>query len=373
MKKIIKSITVITGIFMLVSCGEKPVSEQITSLKAQRDEINQKIETLEASLKGDSSLNEDKSAKSIAVQEIKTNTFKHYIEVQGKLDGDENLAVFTKIPGTVEKIYVSSGQQVSTGQILAKLDDAILQKGLQELETSYQFINELFEKQKKLWEQKIGSEVQFLSAKNNKEAMEGRIKSLKEQIEMSLVKSPINGSIEELNLKVGQPTNPMLPAFRIISFNKLKVSAEVAEGYSSKVKAGDDVRVYFPDIDKEADARISFSSRYINAINRTFVVEVSLTQSMPQLKANMVCMLRINDYTKENGISIPMSYILKDPSGYYVFTAKASGESFVASKTPVQLGINFNGVTEIKSGLQAGDKLVTVGHLDLENGQKIKF
>ncbi|MCK9618124.1 MAG: efflux RND transporter periplasmic adaptor subunit [Lentimicrobiaceae bacterium] len=361
-------------IFLAFSCSQpSDKSAELAKLKKEHDKIAEKIKTLEAEIsssKGNVAIGE---IKSVAVADIKKITFNHYIEVQGKIDGEDNVAVTPQTAGVVTIIHVKEGQSVKKGQLLAELDNKALLQSLKATKAQYNLINDLFIKQKNLWEKKIGSEVQYLTAKTNKESMEENIKTIEEQIEMTRVKSPINGTIEEIPIKIGQLASPGYPAFRVVNFSRVKVVAEIAEAYAPKVKSGDNVMVYFPDFNKEIPAKINFASRYINPINRTFTVEVRLNGSAIDFKANMITVLKINDYTSKNAIVIPMNLVQKSFDKQFVFMAKEENGKKIAYKQTITPGVNYNGQTEIIGGLTEGTKLITMGYQDLNEGQLVKY
>jgi len=239
------------------------------------------------------------------------------------------------------------------------------------METNLEFLTDVYNKQKRLWDQNIGSQVQYLSAKNNKESMEAQIAAMKKQIANMHITSPINGAIEDISVKEGQFVSPGLPVIRVVNFNRLKVVADLSEAYSDKINVGDAVRIYFPDLDQEVEAKVSFSSRYINPVNRSFTVEAHLTKPIPGLKVNMVAVLRINDYTATDAIAIPVNLIQSDRDQNVVYIAE-NNPGNKAQRVVVEQGASYNGMVEIKSGLKPGDKLITVGYQGLEDGQPIR-
>ncbi len=347
---------------------------QLDKLKKEQKAISDQISTIEKKLmaSGDSS-NRDMNATLVAVAPLQSSTFNHYIEVFGKLDGDQNIGVGAKMAGTVEEILVKVGDKVSKDQVLVKLENQVLRKSLMEMESSLKLVTDLYNKQKALWEQKVGSEVQYIQAKSNKEGMEARYASMKEQLDMSLIKSPITGSLEEMNVKIGQTLMPGAAVIRVVNFTSVKVVADLAESYATHVNVGDKVLIYFPDLKVEAPASINFSSRYINPVNRTFSVEAHLMKELPHLKANMVVVLKINDYRAEHSVAIPVDLIQTDQSGSFVFLAQKNSPKSVARKTNIKTGQSYAGVTEIVSGLKPGDSLITIGYQDLQDGEAIRF
>jgi len=362
---------VIAVLALLVSCKGGDKQAELIQLKKDRDKLNEQIAVLEKEVSAN-----DTTPKGtlVAVEELKTESFSHFIEIQGKLDGDQNVAVYPETQGTVTEVLVKAGQKVTKGQLLARVDDAVLRQSVHEVQTSLDLMKKLYDKQKTLWDQKIGSEVQYLQAKNNKESLESKLAQLQRQLEMSQVKAPIAGSVEDAPLRTGQMASPAVPAFRIVNFGSIKIVADVAESYNSRIKIGDAVKVFFPDINKEITAKIDYASNYINPVNRTFQIEIRLAGSGSELlKANMVAYVRINDYKNEKALSIPVNFVQNDQNGSYVYVADVANNQKIARKTVVKLGKIYNGLAEVTSGLKFGDKLITTGYLDLENGDPIQF
>jgi RND family efflux transporter MFP subunit len=375
MKTIKLSITGIVVLFILFSCSNNKQA-QLSKLKQQQTAINDKIRSLEGEIstgKKDS-LNPGKF-KFVGLKDVNSNTFDHYIRVQGKVDGDQNAAVFADAPGTVTSKFADVGQKVVKGQVLAQIDDQMYRSQMQGLETQYKFASDMFDKQKRLWDQKIGSEVQYLQSKTTKESLEKQISSLKQQIDKFKIKSPIDGTIEECNIKVGGVVSPdpRLAAYRVVAFKNLKVSAEVSEAYSAKVKVGDKLIVLFPDINKQFETKVDFVSKYINPVNRTFIMETKLLDDFKDLKANMIAIIQINDYHTDNAIQVPMNVIQTDLNGSYVYVVRSKDKYNAAFKQPVTLGISYNGVAEILKGLAIGDKVISVGYQELVDGEYIRF
>jgi membrane fusion protein, multidrug efflux system len=360
-------------LLIIASCADNKQAS-LDKLKKQQQTISEKIKKLEKTMdaKGDSAAI-DLNSTLVAVSAVQPTTFSHYIEVFGKLDGDQNIGVGAKMSGTVDGVFVKVGDKVTKDQVLVRMENQVLRKSLLEMESSLKLVTDLYNKQKALWEQKVGSEVQYIQAKSNKEGMEARYASMKEQLDMSLIKSPINGSIEELNVKIGQTLMPGASVIRVVNFTSVKVVADLAESYATHVNVGDHVLVYFPDLKVEAPASINFSSRYINPVNRTFSVEAHLTKEIPYLKANMVVVLKINDYKVEKALAIPVDFIQTDQKGSYVFLAQKNSPTTVARKVSIKTGQSYAGITEVLNGLKPGDSLITIGYQDLQDGEAIRF
>jgi len=233
----------------------------------------------------------------------------------------------------------------------------------------------MFDKQQRLWDQKIGSEVQYLQAKTTKESLDRQISSLRQQVDKFRIKSPIDGTIEECNIKVGVVVSPdpRAVAYRVVAFKNLKVSAEVSEAYSSKVQVGDKLNLLFPDIKKQLETNVDFVSKYINPVNRTFIIETRIPNGLEDMKANMMAIIQINDYHADKAILAPMNVIQTDQTGSYVYVVRPKDNYSAAFKQPVVIGNSYNGVAEIIKGLTVGDRVITAGYQELIDGEYIRF
>jgi membrane fusion protein, multidrug efflux system len=376
MKTIKLSIASTVVFFLLFSCSGGNKEAQLSKLKDQHNALAQKIKVLEAELQSgkSDSLNPEKF-KFVGLNNVSSSVFDHYVRVQGKLDGDQNAAVFAEAPGTVSAKFADVGQKVVKGQVLAQIDDQQYRSQMQGLESQYKFASDLFDKQKRLWDQKIGSEVQYLQAKTNKESLEKQISSLNQQVDKFKIKSPIDGTIEECNIKVGGVVSPdpRLAAYRVVAFKNLRVNAEVSEAYSARVKVGDKVNVLFPDINKQIVAKVDFVSKYINPVNRTFIIETKLLDGIENLKANMIAIIQINDYHSENAVQVPMNVVQTDNAGSYVYVVRSKDKYNAAFKQQVVLGNSYNGVAEVIKGLAVGDKVISIGYQELVEGEYVRY
>jgi membrane fusion protein, multidrug efflux system len=374
MKTINLSIAGIAVLSLMFSCSsDKQV--QLSKLKQQQTELGEKIRNLETELKASQKGVNPEDFKFVGISEVSAGIFDHFIRVQGKLDGDLNAGVFAEAPGTISKKFADVGQTVVKGQVLAQIDDEQYRSQLNGLETQYKFATDMYDKQKNLWDQKIGSEVQYLQSKTTKESLELQIASLKQQIDHFKIKSPIDGTIEECNIKVGGVVSPdpRLAAYRVVAFKNLKISAEVSEAYSSRVQAGDKLVVSFPDIKKQIETKVDFVSKYINPTNRTFIIETKILDGIKELKANMIAIIQINDYHAEKALQVPMNVIQTDATGSYVYVVNAKDKYSAAVKQPVVMGNSYNGVAEILQGLAVGDKVISVGYQELVDGEYVRF
>jgi membrane fusion protein, multidrug efflux system len=362
-----KRILSIASIVFLASCAGKSTDKksQLETLKKERTEINSRIAKLEAEIGTGGA---PSAAKEVAVFEVSENPFKNFVEIQGKVDAEENVQVTPEAAGVVTSVYANIGQKVSRGQVLAQIDDNVLDQNMAELQTQLQLANTLFQRQKNLWDQKIGTEVQYLNAKTQKEGVERRIATLRSQASMYKIKAPISGTIDEMDLKVGQAVTPGVSGIRIINASNLKVKAQVAESYAARVNQGDEVSIIFPDVPDTLQTKLFFASKTIDPISRSFNVEVKLP-SKRTFRPNMLAVLKIVDYKNDKALTIPVNSIQNAESGDYVFVV----ENGKAKRVNIQTGKVSEGKAEILSGLKSGDKVITAGIQDLNEGDIVKF
>ncbi len=372
MKTTSKSILILAIVLIAVACGNKTDKKsELAKLKKQQDELALKIKTLETELSVNDTTSKSKMT-SVAITLAQPAVFNHFLEVQGKVDGEDNIAVSAQMPGAITAVYVKEGDNVRAGQVLAQIDNSVLQQQIASTKQQLDFTTSLYNKQKALWDQQIGSEVQYLTAKNNKENLEKALATMNDQLDMTRIKSPINGSVEEVNLKVGQMASPGLAAVRVVNFTNAKIVAEIAEAYAPKVKPGDKVIVFFPDFNIEIASQIRFTSKYINPINRTFISEVHLGPSKVQYRANMMAVVKINDYRNPSAFTIPITLVRESQAGKYIYVAKEEKGNLVARRLPVTVGSTYNGLAEITSGIIAGEKIITTGFNSLIDGELIQ-
>ena len=365
-------------IVALAACGGGGSVEnkkaELEKLKNQQTEIAAKIATLQDEIvaAGDSLTKEEDRSKVVALTPVTKQNFIHAIDVQGRVDGDENITYNAKVPSVVTKINVKAGQRVSKGFILAELDTKVTKAQLETTKKQYELAKTVFEKRKDLWDQKVGSELEFLQAKNAKESLEKTIDALKEGLEMYYIKADFNGTVDKVSIKVGQNVAPGVPCITVVNPDALKVKADLSEAYSSSAKSGDAVRINFPDIQKVVSAKVTYSSRTIDPMTRTFNLEIDLPNDN-DLHPNMVAEVKIIDYTKPNAIVVPINAIQQIDGKEIVFIAVKRGDKLIAKKTTVAVGKQYNGISEILSGLKEGDNVISTGFQDLTDGQSVKL
>ncbi len=357
---------------LITACNNDPLTtkrKELESLKASAKTISEKITKLEAEIaKLDTTHKKEKSMEVKAVA-LSSQIFKTYIDVQGRVDADENVALSAQMPGLVTRINVKVGDEVSKGQVLAETDASAINQQISDLQTNIDLARQVFQKQQNLWNQKVGTEMQYLQAKTNKESLEKKLSLLHEQLRMSKIISPINGTVDGVNIKIAQQIAPGMNAINVVNFSNLKVKADVAETYSSRIKTGDNVIIYFPDIKDSLVSKVNYASRAINVLSRTFGVEVLLNNNR-NYHPNMVAKLKINDYQSAKPvIFIPIKFIQKENGDNFVLVE----EKGVAVKKIVTISREYSGYAEIASGLADGDMLITEGYDLINEGDKINL
>jgi membrane fusion protein (multidrug efflux system) len=344
------------------------LKSKIDTLQSKLDVVKDSIAVLEAELgnRKDTVLKKT----TVSVIALKPEIFKNYIDIQGRVDAEENVGVSTEMPGTITKINVKVGDEVSKGEVLAETDARGINQSIADLQVNTDLANQLYEKQKNLWDQKIGTEIQFLQAKTNKESMQKKMEQLQQQLIMSKIISPINGTIDAVDARIGQLAAPGMASIRVINFSNLKVKADVAESYASKIKKGSEVIVRFPDTGDSIISKVSFVSRAISSNTRSFGVEVLLDGSK-EFHPNMVAKLNINDYQSEKPvIVISVKSIQKDENNAsFVYVVEAGK----AKKQIIMLGKEYSGRAEVLSGLKESDMLITSGYDVIAEGDAVEY
>jgi RND family efflux transporter MFP subunit len=307
--------------------------------------------------------------------DVVTAPFKHCVEIQGTVDAENNVVVAPQIPGLVTKIYVQEGDAVQVGQLLAETDNSAYAAQIAAIQPQLELAKDVFQRQQRLWDQKIGSEVQYLQAKTQVDALNKQISAVQAQIELTKVKSPISGIVDHIGARLGQfatAQNPD-PCFRIVNLSSLKVKAEVAETYANKVKKGNKVMLYFPDISTEIEGSISFTARFISPMSRTFTAEAILGGSHELLRPNMVSVMKIVDYENAAAILAPLNLIQNENNLQFVYVAVNENGVLTARRRAVTVGQVYAGNAELTSGLSVGDKLITTGYSELTEGMAIEL
>jgi membrane fusion protein (multidrug efflux system) len=361
-----KKILYFTTILFLAACSNnkpKDKAAELADLQKQQAAINAKVSKLQAEIgKKDSVKSTD-----VSVYTVQPGNFTNYIQIQGKIDAQENVMAYPQSPGVITAIYVKAGQHVGKGQVMVQLDNSVLNQNIAQAETQVSLNRTLFQRQKNLWDQKIGTEVQFLQAQTALQSSLKQIDVLRQQANMYRITSPINGTVDQMDLKLGQVAQPGTSGIRVVNADLLKIKADVPESDASKVNQGDNVLVVVPDANDSVTTKITFAAKVIDAASRSFGIEIKLPKRNT-LRPNMTAVLKIADYSKANALIIPVNAIQRSEAGDYVFINRNG----IAKRQNVKVGATYGGKSEILTGLSAGDQLVTQGAADIEDGDKIR-
>jgi RND family efflux transporter MFP subunit len=370
-----KSLVIVVSGLLVAACSGKQEnkSSQLEGLKKEQVELAKKIDALEKEIAKENPDAAPKvKMKEVSVVELTPRPFDHYVQTQGSIVSIDNIQMSAKSPGIVTYVYSREGEAVSQGQIMAQIDNTLIVRGIEEVKANLDLANTVYERQKNLWDKKIGTEVQYLQAKTNKESLERRLATLNEQNEMTKIKAPISGTVDEVRIKVGENVAPGVPVFRVVNTNDLKAAAKISEAYITTIQKGNKANVSFPDLDKNINANVSFVGRNIDALTRSFPLEVKLP-SAAYLRPNMTAVVKIIFHTEPNALTVPVNVVQEINGQKIVYIAEGDGKNLVARKKIVEVDGVFGALAQIKSGLKAGDKVITVGYQGLSDGQLIKL
>lgn len=389
------NIILLAATIILASCGAttkdsdevKEKKAKLETLKKEQEATTKAIANLEKELaKIDTSFGKEEKAKLVVLTTVAPEKFAHFIDLQGKIES-ENISIITPRggPGQVKAVYVKRGDAVRKGQLLLKLDDAVARQqvasatqGVNTAKTQVEFLKNIYQKQKNLWDQNIGTEVQLISAKNNVENAENQLKSAqeglnlaKEQLSFSSVTSDVDGVADDVNVRVGETFMGMIgatPQIRIVNTANLKASAQIPENYLGKVGVGTPVKITLPDLNRDIDAKVTASGKLIDPINRSFFIEAKIPTDK-SFRPNQIALVRIQDYTAQDAITIPVNTLQTDDKGRFVMVAVKENGKQIARKKQVTIGELYGNKLEVKSGLQAGDVIISDGFQNLYDGQ----
>lgn len=386
-------LTILTAATLISSCGSKnenPLAEKkalLEKLTNEHNAIADKMAKLQLEIASlDSSGTDLSNAKLVGITPVSVQSFAHYIDLQGSVTSDNVSYVSPRLgPGQVVAIYVKKGDVVNKGQALLKLDDAIVkqsytvaQKNIETLKSQLNFAKDLYQRQGNLWKEGIGTEVQYISAKNNVQSLEKQlaaseeqVKVVQEQLKATTIVADVNGVVDDLNVRVGEifaGLAGVTPQIKLVSSSALKVITQVPEAYSGKIKPGSKVLINLPDINKNISGTVATTSRTINPNNRSFDAEVRIAFDAA-IRPNQLAQLKFQDYEALNAVVISVNTIQSDEKGKYVFVAVQEGNKMIARKKTITVGELYGQLIEIKSGLQKDEQLITEGYQNIYDGQ----
>ncbi|MEA3445914.1 MAG: efflux RND transporter periplasmic adaptor subunit [Bacteroidota bacterium] len=371
-----KNIVYFLLLTFLFSCGASSsnvdIKNRIIELKDQVAKTNMQIRELEKQLAADSSYHNIDYSVPVAIKKIDTEQFMHFFECNGSVEAVNAAFVSPEINGQVKTVYVKEGERVKKGQLLIKLNTSVLESGIEELKLGLELAHKIYNKQKTLYDQQIGSEIQYLEAKNNKESLEKKIATLEAQLDMSIIRAPFAGIVDNIFVKKGEIAAPGMQVLQLVNLSEIYINADVSENYLSKINKSDKVLLSFPaypEIKMEVD--IWQIANVINKQNRTFRLRLKIDNKDEKFKPNMLSVLKINDFKSDSAIVVPSIIIKQDINGYFLFVTKQDGEKLLAKKVYVKPGISAKDFSIIENGLEVGDHVLTKGYNMVTNGSEI--
>lgn len=377
-----KILPLVIAATLIVSCGEKNNNQTVDQLIAAKN--NKELQARKAVIQADlakidaalTTLNVKKEEALVSVMTLKDTLFNHYLDIQGSVNTKENILIQPEMPGTLVVLNAKAGQHVSKGQLLARVDDGGSSQQVASLETQYQLAKTTFERQKNLWNQKIGSEIQYLQAQTQMLSLQRSVAQAKAMLAKTEIRAPFSGTIDEVFVERGQVVSAGAQGLmRIVNLNNMYVSTSVPESYIGKLKVGTQVDVFLTSLNKNYKGKVRQVGNFINPNNRSFGIEVSIPNPENLLRPNQVAKLKVIDYTAKNAIVVPTNVIQEDGEGNkFVFVAiNSNGKTATAKKVLVSLGKSSDNVTEIVTGLSANDIIVTEGVNTISEGMKLNF
>lgn len=374
MKKIILSALIF--VVLLSGCSSTPKSDEdiknkIMTYRQQIANLNSKIAELESQLGVDSS---SIGGLLVDTMMVSSKHYEHYITVTANVDAENNALISPQMNGQVIAVYVQEGQTVSRGQLLAKINDDVLQSNLAQLETSLFLADTMYQKQKTLFDQNVISEVQYLQAKNQKETLEKNINVIKTQIAQTRITAPFSGIIDKVDIKVGELATPGRPVFQLVNLSSMIVMADASEKYLPYLNINDDVKITFPTYpDIKIDTKIYQKGNVIDPANRTFWLKIKFPNVDNKIKPNMLSTLTMKDYEADDVLVVPTNVLNKDINGWFIFIAKKENNEYVARKKYIEIGVSDNDNTIVENGLNQGDIVITKGFNQVSDGMKVSI
>jgi RND family efflux transporter MFP subunit len=374
-----KIITLFLVLWVVQACqSTSELDKKRAELKKKKSELND-IRSEIASLESEISDMDPEFARTnrkstlVSVIPVERNDFKSYVEISGSVESRKNVDITAETVGTIEEIHVDEGQYVKRGQLLVLLENEILRTNLAELKTSYELANTMYERQSNLWEKKIGTEVQYLEAKNRKESLENQMKTLQAQIDKTYIRAPFSGTVDALDAKIGMLAQPGVPLIRLVSMENMYITADISETYIGSFNRGNRALVSIPSLDLEFESEISSVGQVINPDNRTFSIEVKVPSLNKRLKTNLIAVIKIKDYEIEDAPVIPTNLIQKDGEGDFVYIVSNEGDTQTAKKVTIERGKTYQNRTVVLGGLNGGESLVDEGFRDVSDGVNVKI
>lgn len=376
-------------ILILASCGnvsdtsvEAVIAEgNLEKVKSKKEELTEKHRELTKEIRSlDSVLragNKDSKLALVTTLKVETQPFNHFLELQGNVMTKQNVLIYPEMNGTLQKVYVKEGQSVKKGQLLATIDDGGMSSQLTQLKTQEALAKTTFERQKRLWDQKIGSEIQFLQAQTNYEAIRSSVAQAESQLAKSNIRAPFSGIIDDVIQDQGTVVSPAngMAVFRIINLSNMYIAVDVPENYINGVTVGKDVKVYFPVLRDTINSKVRQTGNFINPTNRSFQVEVAVPNEKRNIKPNLTARVQINDYSNNQAILIPQSVISENANGqqYVYIINKEDPNTTTVKKQTILTGQTQGDLVEVIDGITLGDEVIKEGARNVKENQEVKI
>ncbi|MEM6376752.1 MAG: efflux RND transporter periplasmic adaptor subunit [Bacteroidota bacterium] len=379
-----KSINIFLVLALILSACQAPAPEEgnldlegkralLKEKRAALQSLTSEVETLEAEI-AELDPTVASNRKLVVTQMVEKATFERFAEIQGNVQSSETAAATAEVAGRIMKITVKEGDRVRSGQLIATLDLEQVNKQIAEVDKSLELAEDVFARQERLWKQNIGSELQYLEAKNSVERLRKSKETLAFQLTKANVTAPITGVVDMVNLEAGELAMPGSPIVSILSTNRLEVVVDLPENYLQSVRRGDAVTVIYPALDYEQQARINLIGSTINSANRTFKAEINTGNPGNRLKPNLLAIVKIKEFEQEDAVIIPLDLVQQEVGGKkFVMIAHTEGSDALAKKVYIQTGESYDGVVVINSGLSGGEQLISKGGRGLANGDVLEI
>ncbi len=378
MKTVNTTLIILLAAF-ISACGEQSgegleaLKSKRDSLKAAKTELTSSLVAVEAKI-AEMDTTVERRLTPITVSEPKQGRFEHFFKVQGNVETDKDAMLYPEAQGRILKIHKKEGEKVTKGEVIISLDSRVLQNGIDELKSRLELAETVFKKQERLWKKNIGSEIQYLEAKNNRDALQKNLETMQSQLDMYKVKAPFTGILDDIMPKMGEMASPMAPVARVLNLDEVYMDCDVTESYLGKIKEGDSVMVGFPSLGVKYKTTISRIGKYINPNNRTFKVTVTIKNKNEVLRPNLIGEVNIRDYVADSSIMISQSLVLQDTEGkeFVYITRSNKGNSSVV-KRYIETGLSYQGMQLIKKGLKEGDYVVDEGSRSIKDGEEVQI
>lgn len=348
----------------------KDKASQLKIYKKELVDLKRKITALESELKEGKT---EEKALSVETLKMDYSVFEHFIQITGNVEADKNIRITPETAGNIISIDVKEGEQVKKGTILGRLNTSQIQRTIDEIKVNLKMATTIYERQKNLWGQKIGSEIQFLQAQSNKEALEQKLEAMEAQLEMAVIKAPFSGIVDQIYQKKGELANPQTPFLQLVNINKVYIEGDVAETFLTQIKKGDMAQLDFPAISYNTQAPIYRTSNVIDPGNRSFKIRINLNNPKHLIKPNLISLIKVRDFVKEDALVVPSIIVKQDFNGQYLYVAKSQNDQWIAQKVYVKVEKTYNNKSMIISGLNLGDRIITEGYTQVVNGTEVSF